>query len=503
MSGAAGTRGLAPDFTRVPYHRLADAALTRAAELGVSHADFRYERVRDASWRLRDARPAGASDTVTAGCAVRVLHRGVHGFAAASDTTVDAVATAVRRAVAAAERAAALTPARVTPAPEPSHGELTWIAPYGTDPFDVPAHETTAVLAERSGRLLAAPGVRHADAALQAVRESKFYADTSGTRVTQQRVRVLPEFTAHAPDPATGELVSLRTTAPSTGRGWEYLTGTGWDWGTELAELPGLLAEKARSPEVVPDVYDLVVDPTNLWLTLHETVGHATELDRALGHEASFAGTSFATPDLLGTLHYGSPLMHVTADRTTPHGLATVAHDDEGVAAQRWDLIRAGVLTGYQTDRTTAARAGLPRSGGCAFAGAYDQIPLQRMPNVSLSPAPDGPDTAGLIAQVEDGLYVVGDDSWSIDTRRLNFQFTAQRVHRIRSGRLTGQVRGAAYQSTTTGFWRSLAALGGPRTQLLCGAFHCGKGQPVQVAPAGHSCPSALFRRVPVLSART
>jgi TldD protein len=496
-------RDLPPDFTRVPYHQLADAALTHAAELGVGHADFRYERVRDAFWRLRDARPAGAVDTVTAGYAVRVLHHGVHGFAAATDPTVDAAVAAVRRAVRAAQRAAALTPARITPAPESPHGEQTWIAPYETDPFEVPADETTALLAEYSHRLLSAFGVRHADAALQAVRESKYYADTAGTRVIQQRVRVLPEFTAHTPDPRTGELVSLRTTAPSTGRGWEYLTGTGWDWDTELSELPGLLAEKAAAPEVEPAVYDLVIDPTHLWLTLHETVGHATELDRALGHEASFAGTSFATPDLLGTLAYGSPLMHVTADRTTPHGLATVAYDDEGVAAQRWDLIRDGVLTGYQTDRTTAAHAGLPRSGGCAFAGAYDQIPMQRMPNVSLAPAPGGPATEELISQVEDGLYVVGDDSWSIDTRRLNFQFTGQRVHRIRAGRLAGQVRGAAYQSTTTGFWRSLAALGGPQTHLLCGAFHCGKGQPVQVAPAGHGCPSALFRQVPVLSTRT
>ncbi|MBZ3902728.1 TldD/PmbA family protein [Streptomyces griseiscabiei] len=495
-------RAISPQFDHAEQRRVAEAALERARELGVGHAEFRAEHVRDASWRLRDARPAGASDTVSAGFSVRVLHEGARGFAARSAGGADAAVGAVEEAVRAAGDARRLGGRRVDLAPEPVYGERTWISAYETDPFEVSGQERTAVLGEYSARLLAALGVRHADAALQAVRECTFLADTAGNRVLQQRVRVLPEFTAHTVDPAGGRLVSLRSTAPSTGRGWEYLLGTGWDWDGELAALPALLAEKAAAPTVRPGTYDLVIDPTNLWLTLHETVGHATELDRALGHEASFAGTSFASPDAVGTLRYGSPAMNVTADRTAPHGLATIGYDAEAVAAQRWDLVRAGVLSGFQVDRAGAARAGYQRSNGCSFAGAFDREPLQRMPNVSLRPAPDGPDTAELISRVRDGLYVVGDGSWSIDTRRQNFQFTGQRFHRIRAGRLVGQVGDVAYQSTTTDFWRSLEAVGGPQTYLLCGAFHCGKGRPLQAAPAGHGSPAALFRQVNVLNSR-
>ncbi|WP_416974246.1 TldD/PmbA family protein [Streptomyces sp. 4F14] len=492
---------ISPQFAHAEHRRSADAALERAVELGVQHAEFRAEHVRDASWRLRDARPGAASDTVSAGFSVRILHEGARGFAARTAGGADAAVSAVDEAVRAARDARPLTGRRIDLAPEPVHGERTWISAYETDPFEVPRRERTALLAEYSAQLLAAPGVRHTDAALQAVRECTFLADTAGNRILQQRVRVLPEFTAHTVDPAGGP-VSLRSTAPSTGRGWEYLLGTGWDWDRELAELPALLAEKAAAPTVRPGAYDLVIDPTNLWLTLHETVGHATELDRALGHEASFAGTSFASPDAVGTLRYGSPAMHVTADRTAPHGLATIGYDAEAVAAQRWDLVSAGVLSGFQVDRAGASRAGQPRSNGCSFAGAFDQEPLQRMPNVSLRPDPRGPDTEELISRVRDGLYVVGDGSWSIDTRRENFQFTGQRFHRIRAGRLAGQVRDVAYQSTTRDFWSSLEAVGGPSTYLLCGAFHCGKGRPLQPAPAGHGTPAALFRHVNVLNSR-
>ena len=179
-----------------------------------------------------------------------------------------------------------------------------------------------------------------------------------------------------------------------SGAGWEYLTG-GYDWDTELDRLPEWLAEKPQAPSVEPGRYDLVVDPSNLWLTIHESIGHATELDRALGYEANYAGTSFATPDQLGTLQYGSDLMHVTGDRQVEHGLATVGFDDEGVAAQTWDLIRDGVLVGYQLDRRTAALRGIERSNGCAFADSPLHVPIQRMANVSLQPVAGGPSDRG------------------------------------------------------------------------------------------------------------
>lgn len=489
-----------PQFLDLPHHRLADAALTRAAALGATHADLRVERTTDRAVRLRDGRVEGVNDGEETGLAVRVVVDGTWGFAAGVDLTPEAAVTLAEQAV---EVARVCRPMNVEPvelAPEPSYAGVTYVSAYDVDPVQVPAAEMVALFADRSRRLLDEPGVAHVEAALLAVRENKFYADLAGTSTTQQRVRVHPVFEAYAVDADSGRFDSLRTLAPPAGRGWEYCTGTGWDWDAELAELPGLLAEKMRAPSVDPGRYDLVVDASNLWLTIHESVGHATELDRALGYEAAYAGTTFATVDQLGRLHYGSPLMHVTGDRTVPHGLATVGWDDEGVGAQQWDIVRDGTLVGYQLDRRMAALQGFGRSNGCAYADSPMHMPLQRMANVSLQPAAGGPSTEQLLAGVEDGIYVVGDKSWSIDMQRYNFQFTGQRFYRVRSGRLAGQLRDVAYQATTTDFWRSLVALGGPATYRLGGAFNCGKGQPGQVAAVSHGCPTAVFSQVNILN---
>jgi TldD protein len=293
----------------------------------------------------------------------------------------------------------------------------------------------------------------------------------------------------------------MRTLAPPTARGWEVLAGDDvWDWTDELSRIPSLLAEKVKAPSVNPGPTDLVIDPTNLWLTIHESIGHATEYDRAIGYEAAYAGTSFATPDKLGTIRYGSPVMNVTADRTVEFGLASVGYDDEGVAAQSWDLVRDGIFVGYQLDRVFAPRLGQPRSNGCSYADSGQHVPIQRMANVSLQSADGDVSTADLIARVENGIYIVGDKSWSIDMQRYNFQFTGQRFFRIRDGRLDGQLRDVAYQATTTDFWGSLEAVGGPSTWQLGGALNCGKAQPGQIAPVSHGCPSALFRGVRVLN---
>lgn len=286
---------------------------------------------------------------------------------------MDAAARVAAQAVAMAKLSAKVIRAagsdeRVELAAEPAHPDRTWVSSYEINPFDVPDTDKTGLLAEWSARLLAAEGVAHADASLLTVQENKFYADTAGTSTTQQRVRLHPQLTAVAVDPASGDFDSMRTLAPPVGRGWEYLTGGHYDWDGELARIPEHLAEKMHAPTVEAGAYDLVVDPSNLWLTIHESIGHATELDRALGYEAAYAGTSFATFDQLGKLAYGSALMNVTGDRTAEHGLATIGYDDEGVAAQSWDLIKDGTLVGYQLDRRIAELTGFPRSNGCAYA---------------------------------------------------------------------------------------------------------------------------------------
>lgn len=492
---------LDPVFAGLPLAALADAALSRARDLGAQHADLRVERIVSQSVDLRDGRVTGVADDVAVGLAVRVIVDGVWGFASHGDLTPDRAAATAERAVAVARTLAPVAIERVERADEPVHAGVEWISAYDVDPFDVPTRDKVGLLTEWSQRLLASDGVDHVHAGVAQVRENKFYADLTGTRTTQQRVRIAPAFTATAVDRGAGAFETMSSLAPPAGRGWEYLTGTGWDWDAELAEVPGLLAEKTKAPSVTAGAYDLVIDPTNLWLTIHESVGHATEYDRAIGYEAAYAGSSFATPDLLGTLRYGSEHMHVTGDRTVPHGLATVGYDDDGVATTEWDLVRDGVLVGYQLDRTFAPRLGLERSNGCAFADSPHHMPIQRMANVSLRPDPvRDTSTEELIAGVERGIYVVGDKSWSIDMQRYNFQFTGQRFYRIENGELAGQLRDVAYQATTTDFWGSLDAVGGPSTWVLHGAMNCGKAQPGQVAAVSHGCPSARFRGVNVLN---
>ncbi|NYD41938.1 TldD/PmbA family protein [Nocardioides panaciterrulae] len=498
--------GVDPTFTALPYRRLGDAALTRARELGVSHADFRFERVRYQHLGVRDGVLQGASDQEDLGFAVRVIHRGAWGFASGVVLTPEEAARVAETAVQVALLAAEMTSTPVEIAPEPVYDDVTWVSSYVTNPLDVPVAEKAALLIDWTDRLRTGAAVDHASAYLQQVQENKYYADLHGTRTTQQRVRMQPGFEAMGAGADTFD--SMASIAPPVGRGWEYLTDGSYDWDGEIEQVPELLAEKLKAPSVEAGSYDLVIDPSNLWLTIHESVGHATELDRALGYEANYAGTSFATYDKLGKLQYGSPVMNVTGDRTVEHGLASIGYDDEGVRTQSWDIVRDGVLVGYQLDRAmahlkpelTAPDGGPGRSNGCAYADSPGHIPIQRMANVSLQPAEDGPSTEELIGRVDDGLYIVGDKSWSIDMQRFNFQFTGQRFYRIANGELVGQVRGAAYQATTTEFWGSMEAVGGPETWVLGGAFNCGKAQPGQVASVSHGCPTSLFRGVRILN---
>ncbi|MFI9503204.1 TldD/PmbA family protein [Nocardia sp. NPDC052566] len=502
----ATSRDVDAEFLALPLSLLADAALSTARVAGAEHADLRVHRLVTQSIRLRDGRVESVTDSTDLGFAVRVIVDGTWGFASHAALTPDTAAEVARRAVHVARTLRALNREHVALADEPRYADAHWVSGYRIDPFAVPTTEKVALLQDYSGRLAAADGVDHVTASVLQVKEQTFYADTAGSRITQQRVRLHPVFEATAVDAAAGGFETMRTLAAPAGRGWEYVTGADgiWDWDGELAQIPAWLAEKMKAPTVTAGPTDLVIDPTNLWLTIHESIGHATEYDRAIGYESAYAGTSFATPDKLGTLKYGTPIMHVTGDRTQEYGLATIGYDDEGVAGQRWDLVRDGILVGYQLDRVFAPRLGLDRSNGCSYADSAHHVPIQRMANVSLQPDPErDTSTEELISRVDNGIYIVGDKSWSIDMQRYNFQFTGQRFFRIRDGKLDGQLRDVAYQATTTDFWGAMEAVGGPSTWRLGGAFNCGKAQPGQVAAVSHGCPSVLVRGINILNTRT
>ncbi len=481
---------------------VAAGCLERAQALGCSHAELRVERIRTQILVLRDGQVETAVDDVEIGAGLRVLRSGGQGFAAGDLLEREAVAGLADEAVSMADLCTSALRRPLVLAEEPVHRSVTWVADHEVDPTSVALGDRVGLLESWCGTVRRSRGVAHVKASVMAVTEEKHYADLAGTTTRQIRVRVHPVVEALAVTD-DGDFETMRTLAPPVGLGWEHLEDPQLGPGAELDELGELLAAKLRAPTVEAGRYDLVIDPSNLWLTIHESVGHALELDRAVGYEAAYAGTSFATVEGLDSRRYGSPLMHVVADRTTPGALATIGYDDEGVAAQRFDLVRDGVQVGYQVDRRMAAEQGLGRSNGCAFADSPMHVPIARMANVSLVCDPDGPSTDELVADTERGILVVGDKSWSIDMQRHNFQFTGQRFFRIDRGHLAGQLRDVAYQSRTTDFWASLDALGGPTSVVLGGAMNCGKGQPGQVAPVSHGCPSARFRSVSVLNARS
>lgn len=486
------------DFLALPLDILSEAAISTSKSLGASHVDVRIERTRTGLLSLRDAKPETQSDETIIGIGVRVIVNGAWGFASSPDLSTETAKRLAKTAVEMAKTSKPLSTEVVSLAPEPTYAKQTWVSSYEIDPFAISDSERNERLASLSSRLLGSKSVNHTSATTMYVKEQKHYADSNGTSTTQQRVRIQTQIEAISIGDHGFE--SMRTLAQPAGYGWEWMGNSIWNWDDEIEQLPDLLAEKVKAPSVEPGRYDLLIHPSNLWLTIHESIGHATELDRAIGYEANYAGTSFATPEKLGKLKYGSNLMNVTGDRVTEHGLSTVGWDDEGVAAQRWDIVKDGVLVGYQLDRRIAARVNQDRSNGCAFADSPAHVPIQRMPNVSLQPNPNGPKLEELIASVDDGIYILGDKSWSIDMQRYNFQFTGQQFHRIKNGKLAGQLKDVAYQATTTDFWGAMKAVGGPTTYVLGGAFNCGKAQPGQVAAVSHGCPAAVFEKINVLN---
>jgi TldD protein len=484
-------------FLALPYERLSEVALSEMRELKCSYGDFRFERLKGQMIQARDANVERVTNSDSVGYGVRVIYEGSWGFASSYDLSEAAVRETARRAVAVAKQLGKLNMEPVQQADEPVY-KGTHVSSYKLNPFEVPDAEKIAFLLKVNQTVLDTKKAQHVEFALNQVLENKFFASTEGTQTTQQRVRLHGNFDAVRVDPATGAFETMRSLGVPVGQGWEYMT-EGYDYLAAARETPELLEQKMLSRSVEPGRYDLVLHPTNMWLTIHESIGHATEFDRVLGYEANYAGTSFATLDKLNKLQYGSKIMHVTGDRNVEHGLATVGWDDEGVEGQKWDLIKDGTLVGYQLNRQMALKRGL-RSNGCAFADSPAHVPIQRMANVSLAPAQEDVSLDDLIGKVDKGIYIMGDKSWSIDMQRYNFQFTGQRIFEIKNGKVVGQLKDVAYQGVTTEFWNSMEAVGGPKTYLLGGAFNCGKGQPGQVAPVSHGAPVAMFRNINILN---
>ncbi|MFZ5623780.1 MAG: metallopeptidase TldD-related protein [Gemmatimonadota bacterium] len=495
--------------------RLADLALEAAKRSGASYADVRIGRYLRQSIATREARVQNISNTESFGVGVRVLVNGTWGFAATSDVTPDGVTRAAREAAAIARANAVLQTEPVRLAPEPGYGEVSWKTPIEIDGFAVPISEKVDLLMAVNAAALKA-GASFINSQLFLVNEQKYFASTEGSYIDQDIHRIWPTFTVTVADPSTGKFQTRLALSSPMGMGYEYLRPldsekrmgvTAHYWKRyDMLEDATLAARQAREKlsarSVQAGKYDLVLDPTHLFLTIHESVGHPLELDRVLGYEANYAGTSFATLDKWRskTFNYGNKLVNFRADKTEPGALGTVGYDDEGVKTKAWDLVKDGILVNYQATRDQVHVIGQNASHGCCYADSWDSVQFQRMPNVSLRPGTAPMTVEDIIAGVDRGIYILGRGSYSIDQQRYNFQFGGQLFYEIKGGKITGMLKDVAYQSNTQEFWNSVAALADQRDYRLNGSFFDGKGQPGQVSAVSHGCPTTRFNGVNVIN---
>ncbi len=483
-----------------PQSRHLDEALERALasakRIGATYADARIVRRRWEHVVTREDHVVSVSSTESYGIGVRVLANGAWGFSAASQVAPEAAGQAAQRAVEMAKAHARAVGRPVELAPVPAYKD-SWRTTMKRSPFDVPLAEKTEYLLALWSEASKVPGVKFGRGQIESLNEWKLFASTDGSRIEQEITRIGPTFSATAVDASTGDFESVDADIFPMQAGWEYVTSSSLR--NNARHVAEQAVEKLKSPSVRPGKRDLVIAPSNLWLTIHESIGHSTELDRVLGYEANMAGTSFATIDKLNRLQYGTEILTMYADKTTPGALATCGYDDDGVKTQRWDIIRNGRLVGYQTTREQAAWIGEKASRGTSYAEDYKSFPFQRMPNISLAADKQERSIESLVGEVSDGVLVVGNASWSIDHQRYNFQFGAQMAYDIKNGKVANAVRDFAYQSNTIEFWHACDQLGGPHSWRLCGSLQDGKGEPMQSNAVSHGCPPARFRGINVL----
>jgi TldD protein len=481
----------------VDKNALADVALSTARKLGATYADIRINRYRSESISTREQQVQNVSRAQNFGFGVRVLYKGTWGFASSRSVTADDVRRITQQAIDIAKANSVYQRKRISLVPV-EKVVTSWKNAFEKDPFEVSIDDKIQFLLALNSSAMKTQGVGFVNSNMSFVNEQKYYASTDGSRIEQYIIRANPGFNVTAVNRANGDFQTRSALGGPQGMGYEYIERH--DWKKEAQQAGEEAVMKLKAKPVEPGKYDLVLHPSHLWLTIHESVGHPTELDRALWWEADYAGTSFLTPDKLGKLQFASKIMNFVADRTQPAGLATVGFDDEGVPGQRWHLIKGGLFVDWQTTRDLAAMTGQKKSNGCNHGDSWGSISFPRMPNVSLQPGPDNTNLDDLIAGVEKGVLIYGDGSYSIDQQRYNFQFGGQVFWEIKNGKRGEMLRDVAYQSRTTDFWNSCDGLGGQATYELGGSFNDGKGEPGQSNAVSHGCPPARFRQVNVLN---
>ena len=496
--------------------KLSDVALNAAKSAGASYADVRIGRRLNQFIVTRENKVLNVANTETYGAGVRVLVNGAWGFAAVVNPTVDSIAKAAQKAAQIAKANSKVTRTPVVLAPQKGYGEVSWKSPIKRNGFEVPIKEKTDLLLSANAEALKA-GANFVNSIIFLVNEQKYLATTDGTYADQDIHRIFPTFGVTAIDRAKGKFETRRALSAPMGLGYEYLDPNpseavdlgvatvyrnNYDIKADIVAAAKQAQEKVKAKSVEPGKYDLILDPSHLWLTIHESVGHPLELDRVLGYEANYAGTSFATLDKWQskTFKYGSPIVNLVADKLQPGSLGAVGWDDEGVKTKEWDLVKDGILVNYQAIRDQVHIIGQTESHGCCYSQGWNDVQFQRMPNVSLQSGKTPLTAKELIKDVKKGIYIVGDGSFSIDQQRYNFQFGGQMFYEIKDGEIVGMLNDVAYQSNTQEFWNSCVAIADKSDYRLGGSFNDGKGQPGQSSAVSHGSSTTRFNNVNVIN---
>jgi len=495
--------------------QMCDIALNAAAAVGAIYTDVRLGRYQNQYVVTREKFVENIVDTESYGMGIRVIANGSWGFAATDKLDADSIAKAAKMAVAIAKENSRLQTEPVQLAPQKGYGEVSWKTPIVQNAFEVPIKDKTDLLLSVNDAALQG-GANYVNSILFLVNEQKYFASTDGSYIDQDIHRIWPLFAVTKIDQKSGKFETRQSLSAPRGMGYEYLIPKekdkikglttlyrdSYDMLEDAKAAAPQAAEKIKAKSVEAGKYDLVLDPSHLWLTIHESVGHPSELDRVLGYEANFAGTSFLTLDKWrsGKFNFGSKQVNIVADKLQPGSLGAVGYDDEGVGTKKWDIIKDGILVNYQAIRDQAHIIGLNESQGCCYADNWADVQFQRMPNISLQPGKTPLVPQDMIKNVEKGIYIIGDSSFSIDQQRYNFQFSGQLYYEIKEGKIVGMLNDVAYQSNTQEFWNSCQAVCDESDYRLGGSFFDGKGQPTQSSAVSHGSSTAHFKGVNVIN---